>query len=488
MKRFSVLTGVLTGITAGLIVGFGASTFAAEPEHAWSFQGINLLPTSENAYGSRAACDHVEGLKTNFGINSVVTRQYLVLPSYEDSTIDKKDFVQDEQIQKQLRIDQALGVKSVLSVGIKLKTDMDANSKPSQSSIEFATVDEYDHFFSEYQSHLLKYATMLRKDGNVGIFSIGNDLTSLTLTKRLKNAEAIQTYFSTVTWDKVNKLIRFKASLAQHGATALPLSTSWFQWVKDGVLNTLLDKDHHRDLAELRSWSASNGRAALSANAKSYVVDLENSRRTYLKAMWVQTIQKVRDEFSNVPDQKRPVLTYNADYQIADQVDFWRDLDQISVSTYLQLGSDHSVHALEGEWTESLKGFDQFVRAMDPPKKVVFSELVADKFPSDPEAHANAIEALNHVVAQGSVPWLDGILFWDSYVGKSRSLSGSYGNGTCQRIFLKKVTYTEPAVAAPTPAVKPAPSAPQNSNDSNDPNAHKPTTEEQFEKLKDLLF
>jgi hypothetical protein len=98
-----------------------------------------------------------------------------------------------------------------------------------------------------------------------------------------------------------------------------------------------------------------------------------------------------------------------------------------------------SVDAFKTAWGVSFKKFDQFARASD--KKVIFSEfgfvnkkystmqpwvwdgcmeykedgkvkkvLAADR-PVDSQERANATHALSDIVAEGKVPWLDGILF-----------------------------------------------------------------------------
>jgi hypothetical protein len=494
------------------------SSSQTQPQN-WVMNGMNLQACGNYPYGSKDSCEEVRKLKREFRVNAVTVRKNEILPAYDSTALTTlpHDGATDQQITREFAQDRRLGVKSFFEMGLRLQTDLDApddqddcaqNWRPWHGAIDYGKPSDYDSFFYQYGQKLLHYADLAKKSGNVSVFSIGHELFSLAETKPLKDPVEIRDYLNTLEWnlrtngkearayakEEISHLMSFNDSLQARDNPVIisatkPDTRTYTEKLRDSLKSTLktdyaeakayLNRtlppdDPSQDRADIQKWISGDSSAQLSQNAKNYLIQLENTRRAYLEGMWERLIDKVHAKFSDVPAQKRPLITFNG--SATDQIGFWHKLDVISVSMYGSLGSVDkrdmtpiddgkiSVADLKSGWMRYVDhvqdpnprhydplqtGFKQFMAGY-PGKKMIFSELGfsqrkhsaqdswlwqgcqtlehpdgtkftvhAMKRPLSNTERDNALEALRELIQDGKMPWLDGIAMWDAYTHPS---------------------------------------------------------------------
>ena len=465
----------------------------------WSVHGINLQNTLEGPYGSLNGCLEVQELKGKVGIDSVSTRKNLIMSEWDTPDLRDDGKVTEDQVARQFAQDKALGLKSAFTMALRLESDMKAGAAPNDPSvykwrpwhgvIGFGTPDAYDHWFAAYQDKLLTYAKLAKKSGNVAVFAIGHEMTSIDKSLPLTSKTDITDYMNnliysirrtsdgTSAWAKaeVGHLLSFSDAMAQRGQAAGQGTVESAHWPIVEKIEKMFGSSDRQDIEK---WAADGGRSALSRGGQKLLIRLENSRRAYLLGMWEQTIGKVKEQFSSMPADQRPKVTYDMNTGdgksfYGSQVGFLKDLDAVSMGAYFPLGEKNlrsgrpivddkiSVEDFKVKWQKALTNVSQFMSQNMPGKKVIFDELGyydtrfstvqpwswdenqqlektnGDKFtsrakerPVFSQERENAVEALRQLVQEGKEPWIDGAFLWNAYPKSNKKLGANY-DGFC---------------------------------------------------------
>jgi hypothetical protein len=412
-------------------------TLANSASPPWVMNSVNMLPAAGSPFGSRASCEQVRNLKQELNINTISFRKNLVVSTFDspDPFNPGNDGTSDREIEQQFLIDKKLGVKSYFELGLRVQTDQALENKananpdldgcedkwdPWHGTILFDSPEKYSAFFDKYGAQLLHYADLAKKSGNVSVFSIGHELDSLAGTTPLLTktdgdsfANELNMYMmgmgdDATKWAKteVSDLLRFNDAVAKNSmpvnvTVSADQRSSWtkaldFLKEKSNTLRAEITKDPREELEE---WAKTGGKhclaqirwpgtACISDNAKAYLAQLENTRRSFINARWEKLIDQLHAKFATMPQSKRPLLTYTAG-DPSRMGPFASKLDILSVSPYWSLGNmsrarqrpkidnDISVDHLEQGWERAVSGLDQMVKTPGPyhGKQVIFSEI-----------------------------------------------------------------------------------------------------------------
>jgi hypothetical protein len=167
-----------------------------------------------------------------------------------------------------------------------------------------------------------------------------------------------------------------------------------------------------------------------------------NARRAKLQAHWLNLISKTREEFSGK-------LSYAANFDNYQEVDFWHALDFIGINAYFPLREPHSDFVRDSLYSELKSGWDKVFNEIErfrirdslPEKPILFTELgylfkenctlqpwtgfgfsvagidsneqllVWAREPVNYQERALAVEALHSVISERKEPF-QGILYW----------------------------------------------------------------------------
>jgi hypothetical protein len=426
---------------------FGFSTFA----HAeLAFKGVNFEPfrdSSTLSYGTPNSLNSISKL-TAFNVNTVGIRQYAWVKEFdsvhvEEGTLPGRNY---DQLKIQIQQLKSLNLKTYFTFGLEvLDSQMGMPNSPQDwlawhGAIDLGTPTDIDLWFSEYGGILKKYAR-LANEMHVEVFSIANELVSLSSTEKLKALNNDLTWL--YAYPHTGRFGKYSETCLRH---LISFKEAFAPEKNDRAVSTAL----------LEWYFLRDGHSPLPQQFQNFILKSENLRRSYLEKKWRRLISEVsviyKDHFT------QGVLTMNANHDHVYHVSFWDALDQISISTYFNLtGSDSHGIPLAGPtgsfylalgWENILEQLDLFFTQMQKKaqKPVVFSELgytdrtfsaavpwastgvykiklqngltvdqdFADRV-IDQSERANALEALSLLIRIKHAPWLNGILLWDVY-------------------------------------------------------------------------
>jgi hypothetical protein len=324
----------------------------------------------------------------------------------------------------------------------------------------------YDEWFKEYSNFVQKYARLAAENG-ASIFSFGNELGSLADTRRLTNDVTITDFMNNLEFEIFSgdqKMREYGAHFVEHLLDFDPdlKLTGTPQTSIQKFFEPIIDRyKKPRDLREeIKTWVKTRRghtiSGALSSEARDALIGLENERRAYLFGKWLDLIQGVRQSIREIGH--RPLLTYNVNFDAVSQVEFWQFLDFISISAYFPLADrdefgapialpNITTETLKAQYKKALKGIGPFLETVPGHPRAVFSEigftnrryttlhpwafsgcdelvLPGQKKPTrtdnrgqpyDNDERTHAIEALNSLVNDGSLDWLNGVFVWNAY-------------------------------------------------------------------------
>lgn len=284
-------------------------------------------------------------------------------------------------------------------------------------------------WFAKYEQFVLQWA-LVASNMQVDYFAIGSELNSMTETIESKSLPTLHQFFLSGQPHKSyeSRILKFKDQLQEDDL-----------WVQ-GFENYLSLEDYITDKVNAEEkWATEVGFVNYNNG-----MELFNKRKELLDFYWRNIIAKTKFIF-------RGKVSFAANFDSYNRINFWDDLDYISINAYFKLRNENlkvrDKLELEQEisnyWLKHLNAIQEFKAQKLLPKNmgVVFSELgyvnkrecslfpwkgfgfsiagtgkterliVWDKQPVDLNERAMAIGCLSKVVLEKSFP-LKGVLYW----------------------------------------------------------------------------
>jgi len=254
------------------------------------------------------------------------------------------------------------GLKVVLVLRVALDHAFERNKFFWHGMIMPTADEEVEEWFTRYEAFVLKWA-QIAQDVGIDVVAVGSELNMLTNTIEIDELPALEEY-----WTNEEKVAGENAKVLAH-REEIEDRKIWVRGSDDyGALEPFLDD---RSAAHA-AW----------AEKISYLDDDDpvariNARRRLLHSNWVELIDRTREIYEGS-------LTYAANFDQYQFVDFWDQLDLIGINAYFPLrGRDlplemagASVDLFRSRWSTILQEIDDFRRQQGvPDHRVLLTEL-----------------------------------------------------------------------------------------------------------------
>lgn len=155
-----------------------------------SLKGISLHFQGADQYGTPQSNQKIRDLQNSTGLNLVAVRQYVSLNRYDDPQLEELILPNLKNFKDHLDFLEQHSLKTAFTLGLYLKSASALPFSLRDFSLWHGTVDfdepaKFDVFFKKYTSILQKYLRLTMLEGDLEIFTLANELNSLTTTKAL---------------------------------------------------------------------------------------------------------------------------------------------------------------------------------------------------------------------------------------------------------------------------------------------------------------
>ena len=302
----------------------------------------------------------VSGLKTS-GMNTVSVTVYGWQGLWDSDDI--KFFEEDDETKiEEIRAAKSMGLNVVLIMRVALQHAHPENRFLWHGMIMPGSDHELRSWFDKYTRFVRKWARVADREG-VDVFVIGSEMNALTATKPVSSLPEYFSYYENETL------------LEEEDAAIRKLAGDIDKKHLNGG-----GKNNYMDLSLYLS-ARKDARTKWSSRV-SYMgfpdrLRRINERRNLLGSLWIDLIDKVSHDF-------RGPVSYAANYDNYQEVDFWEKLDFIGINAYFPLRETLDVPRsspgfemdLEKKWEEILSGINSFrVQNNITEKRVIFTEL-----------------------------------------------------------------------------------------------------------------
>ena len=178
-----------------------------------------------------------------------------------------------------------------------------------------STEDELEEWFRRYRSFVGKWAAIAEEEG-VDVLAVGSEMNALASTVRVDEMPVLEEYWSNQ--EKVEreteKMLRHREQIDQRHLKVRGFDNS-----------ESLEEHLGGEAVAHAEWAQ-----RLAFVGEQNALQRINDRRAELDRQWLAVIREARQEFSRR-------LTYAANFDQYEMVDFWGELDLISINAYFPL-------------------------------------------------------------------------------------------------------------------------------------------------------
>ncbi|MEZ4885353.1 MAG: hypothetical protein R3E32_11545 [Chitinophagales bacterium] len=221
-------------------------------------------------------------------------------------------------------------------------------------------------WFEKYNEYSLKWAKICEQEG-VDVLVIGSEMNALASTVPITSMPWLYGYYNS--WFRMSfnerRILKYKKTLQDK-----KLWVQGFNLDKNGKY--WLENYVDGRITAFKHW----GKQVTFADQKQPLKEM-NKRRTLIKQSWINLIQKVRTVYQGK-------LTYAANYDNYQEVDFWEHLDFIGINAYFPLrnptnelpASAELLENFEEKWRNVFKEINTFKKKQHlSDKPLLFTEL-----------------------------------------------------------------------------------------------------------------
>jgi len=360
------------------------------------------------------------------GMNTVAVTVYAKQGDWDSDNLWWEE--EEPGVVAEIRTARAYGLEVILVLRVALDHAFERNKFLWHGMIMPATKSALAEWFRRYRSFVELWAGIAQREG-VAVLAVGSEMNSLTSTIEVDRLPVLEEY-----WVNEEKVARENEKLLRHGdeVEQRHLTVRGFP--------TSESLDRHLD-----ERSAAHAAWARQVSFLDHPDHLEriNSRRRSIEAEWRGLIGAVRSVYGGR-------VTYAANFDQFEMVDFWDALDLISINAYFPLRKmwqpgvdpDDLYPVFEARWVSILRSIGEADRRRGwGGKGVLFTELgyvyrrdstiepwnafgfsvlpsaegeklvVWEDQPIDLEERAMAVRALYRANEAEGRP-LEGILYW----------------------------------------------------------------------------
>jgi len=294
------------------------------------------------------------------GMNTVAVTVYAMQGDWDSANLWFEE--EEPWVVNEIRQAKAQGLDSVLVLRVALDHAFERNKYFWHGMIAPSGDVALDEWFERYSRFVFAWAEIAEREG-VAVLAVASELNEMTNTAELDELPSLEEYYA-----NDEKVALQNDRVLDHQEVIEERHLFVRGYDPEGSLPEFLDQ---RSLAE-RNW----------ARRVAYLDDPDplasiNRRRAALDAHWRRLVAEVRERFSGR-------LTYAANFDQYEFVDFWDALDIFGVNAYFSLRShllpeigDEELGAfLESRWLAKLQSLEAFrSRVGLPDHRFLFTEL-----------------------------------------------------------------------------------------------------------------
>ena len=324
----------------------------------------------------------------------------------------------------EIRAAKAAGLNVVMVLRIQLQHWFPSSNFKWHGMIMPLTEPALQSWFNKYEAYCLKWAKICEAEC-VDVLAVGSEMNALSSTVPLLEMPHLYQYYNNLEAQEAfeKRALKYESILTQKKLLSNDESL-------ESYLNRKIQAQYH--------W----GQLVTFSDCDNSLF-LMNERRRFVKKRWIQLIKKTRNLFSGQ-------LTYAANFDNYQEVDFWEHLDFIGINAYFPLRKVMSLPLQESKvkkefsrnWElvfEDIQKFQEQKNIQDKP--ILFTELgytnyldctleswkgagfsisgmkknekliIWEDQPKFPQERIWAVESLHEVVQEMDIP-LAGILYW----------------------------------------------------------------------------
>lgn len=272
------------------------------------------------------------------------------------------EIVKEHGLVDELKIAKQKGLKTIFITRVQLQHWYPENHFLWHGMIMPSTDSLIDEWFRKYKEFNVHWAAVCEKE-DVDVMVLGSEMNALASTDSISKMPGLYDYYEDCDrqYSHENRIFKYEKELkARH------------LWVKgkenySSVSEYLEDKilAHH-------AWS----RQVTFRDSTAQLVQM-NRRRKRIKAHWIDLIEKVRRVYSGK-------LSYAANFDNYQDVDFWEHLDFVGINAYFPLRKpakeipaiDTMFNEFKGSWQGIFDEIQVFQKEKNiEGKPVLFTEL-----------------------------------------------------------------------------------------------------------------
>jgi len=282
---------------------------------------------------------------------------------------DYLTFDEDKEVEKRLveiRTAKEKGLKVVVVLRVQLQHWAKENQALWHGMIMPKTDSLLHSWFERYTAYNLKWAKICEEEG-VDVMVIGSEMNALSSTVELTSMPWLYGYYNS--WFRMafneRRIIKYKETLQDKNlwVQGYNINENGEYWLEDYV-NSRVSAFQH--------W----GEQVTFKNQENPLQRM-NERRKLVKNSWIELIQEVREIYKGK-------LTYAANYDNYQEVDFWEHLDFIGINAYFPLrepteefpSNTEILSEFEENWRNVFKEINAFKKKQHLSNKpLLFTEL-----------------------------------------------------------------------------------------------------------------
>ncbi|MEM7675554.1 MAG: hypothetical protein AAF449_06080 [Myxococcota bacterium] len=289
------------------------------------------------------------------GLNTVATTVYAKQGDWDSANLWSDAKI--PPVRREIAAAKQAGLRVVLVLRIALDHAFERNRFLWHGMIAPRTDDDIDRWFAAYTDFVLRWARVAEKE-KVDVLGIGSELNRLTATRPVVGLPALEDWYldSKKQEDFMRRVLAHDARITARHRAAMGGGA-----FKDNASFLKARSDIWRAWAKATTFQDhEDPRGAL------------NARRRLLDRKWRMLISKVRTVFSGK-------LTYAANFDHYQEVQFWDALDIVGINAYFELRPNLHLDDLDARlvagWRrvfDEIEGFRRDRRLAHP---ILFTEL-----------------------------------------------------------------------------------------------------------------
>lgn len=261
--------------------------------------------------------EHIDDWVNTFkwvGMNTVEVTVYAKQWEWYWDSLEHEDY-EDTGVLGEIRAAKKAGLNVVLVLRVQLQHWFPNNHFLWHGMIMPLTEEGVGCWFDNFEYYCLYWAKICAQE-NVDILCLGSELNALASTTPLKNVPGLYQYYNSIEAQEnyEKRILKYEKELKKH--------QDW-----DTKFKGYLSLENYLDTKIQRQYQWAQSATFAGSNDQ---LSLLNKRRKFVKNRWSELIRNTRHLY-------RGKLTYAANFDNYQEVDFWEELDFIGINAYFPL-------------------------------------------------------------------------------------------------------------------------------------------------------